>query len=79
MKACTSSRGPPAVPGLSMCHLIEVPRLTSFTGPSAVITCSRAGLSVSASTSLPLKAMRVKAYALDGSGEELFSQPYMLM
>ena len=23
--------------------------------------------------------MRVKAYALDGSGEELFSQPYMLM
>ena len=23
--------------------------------------------------------VRVKAYALDGSGEELFSQPYMLV
>lgn len=50
--------------GFSIVHLMDVPFATSRTGPIAVITSSRAGLSVSASTVVPLKTMRVNFSSL---------------
>ena len=63
-KTCTSLRFPPARGGGSIVHLTDFPFATTFTGPIAVITSSRAGLSVSASTVVSWKATRVNLSSL---------------